>query len=368
MKKTDKRIVTSPFIIPFFIMNEGCPHRCVFCNQRISAGDFPQKLTKDLFDGELRASLTRNRDKSRKVEVAFYGGSFTGADVVYQERLLSWAHDYIKQGFIDSIRISTRPDDVTDDAVSLLKQYGVQTVEIGAQSFVDDVLRQAQRGHVAADTTRAVCLLKENGFHTGLHLMAGLPADTEEGFFHSLNETIRLKPDTVRIHPVLVLKETRLAEMFLRGDYRPLDLHQAVQMCKTAWIRLTEADIGVIRMGLHQTPEMAEADNILAGPIHPAFGSLVLSAVFLDYTMKLMERLSFQATKLKFVLSQRDISSFCGYRRGNLAEIKAHYPLRDLTVETSQTQSRGEITMMADSGAVYSLKIPGIHEERGRYV
>jgi len=358
----------TPLIIPFFIMNAGCPHRCVFCNQRISAGDFPQPLTKDRFDGELRASLMRNPDQSRKVEVAFYGGSFTGADAAYQEQLLSWAQDYIQRGVIDSIRISTRPDDVTDDAVSLLKKYGVKTVEIGAQSFVDDVLNQAQRGHVAADTKRAVCLLKKNGFHTGLHLMVGLPSDTQEGFSHSLDETVRLKPDTVRIHPVVVLKETRLAEMFLRGEYRPLGLPEAVQMCKTAWIQLTAAGIRVIRMGLHQTPEMTDPGSILAGPIHPAFGSLVLSAVFLDCTMKLMERLSFQAAQLTITLSRRDLSSFCGHRRGNLAAIKARYPLLDLIVETSQKQSRGEITLTVDSGAVYTLKIPGIHEDGERDV
>lgn len=368
MKKTGKRIVTSPFIIPFFMMNEGCPYRCVFCNQRISAGDFPQRLTKGLFDREIQAALARNRDLSRKVEVAFYGGSFTGAEAIYQEELLSWAHDYIKQGVIDSIRISTRPDDVTGDALPLLKRYRVRTVEIGAQSFVDEVLRQAQRGHLAADTERAVCLLKENGFRTGLHLMVGLPQDTEEGFYHSLDQTIRLKPDTVRIHPVVVLKETRLAEMFLRGDYRPLDLQQAVQLCKTAWVRLTEAGIGVIRMGLHETPEMAEPGNVLAGPLHPAFGSLVLSAVFLEYTMKLLERLSFRVTNLKFILSGRDVSSFCGHHKMNLAAIKALCPFTDFVVESSHQQKRGEITLLADGGAACSVRIPGIHEEQGAYV
>lgn len=342
-------------------MNEGCPHRCIFCNQRISAGDVPQKLTKEMLDRDVNTFLRCNRDEARRVEIAFYGGSFTGADATYQEQLLSWAYPYVQQGLVDAIRISTRPDDVTDEILPLLKHYRVETVELGAQSFVDEVLKQAQRGHRAADTEKAVLILRENGLKIGLHLMVGLPLDTEEGFSYSLDKTIQLKPDAVRIHPVLVLRETQLAQMFWRGDYQPLDLYPAVDLCRKAWVKMAEADIPVIRMGVHLTPEMAENDNVVAGPMHPSLGSLVLSSVFLDYAIKLLRQISFQATELKFILSHRDVSSFCGHRRMNLAAIKALYPFSNLVIESSRDQKRGEIVLSADAGAVYRIKVPGMH-------
>ena len=138
---------SNPLIIPIFIMNSGCPHRCIFCNQKITAGNFPPKITKEFFDSEVESYLTWNKDKSRKVEIAFYGGSFTGVDPAYQEELLSWAYSFIQNGLVNSIRISTRPDYIKENNLPLLKKYGVTTVEIGAQSFIDEVLQFAQRGH-----------------------------------------------------------------------------------------------------------------------------------------------------------------------------------------------------------------------------
>lgn len=341
-------------------MNEGCPHRCIFCNQRISAGDVPRQLTKEMLDRGVEASLQWNRDESRRVEIAFYGGSFTGMDTTYQEQILSWAYPYVERGLVDAIRISTRPDDVTDAILPLLKHYRVETVELGAQSFVDEVLKQAQRGHLAADTEKAVLMLKENGFKIGLHLMVGLPLDTEAGFSYSLDKTVQLKPDTVRIHPVLVLKETQLAELFSRGDYQPLDFHQTIDLCRKAWVKMAKAGISVIRMGVHLTPEMAENGNVIAGPMHPALGSLVLSSVFLDYTMKLLRQITTRATELKFIVSYRDVSSFCGHGRMNLAAIKELYPFSNLVVESSKNQKRGEIVLSTNAG-LYRIRVPGMH-------
>ena len=217
MTKTSYRKPTDnhPLIIPVFIMNSGCPHRCVFCNQKISAGNFPEKITREYFDRTVTSYLEWNKDKTRRVEIAFYGGSFTGIDSGDQEALLAMADAFIQRGLVHSIRISTRPDYIFEKQLSMLKKYNVATVEIGAESFVDDVLRYAGRGHCAADTEKAVMMLKKYGFKTGLHLMAGLPGDTAEGFDYSLDRTIELSPDTARIHPVLVFAGTALAEEFL---------------------------------------------------------------------------------------------------------------------------------------------------------
>lgn len=361
MKKVDDASKTNhPLIIPIFIMNSGCPHRCIFCNQNITAGKFPLKITKDYFDAETHSYLTRNKDKSRKVEIAFYGGSFTGADPDYQEELLSWANAFIKRKLIHSIRISTRPDYISTDKLTLLKKYGVDTVEIGAQSFVDDVLQKAQRGHNADDIEQALILLKKNGLKTGIHLMVGLSRDTKDGFLYSIDKTIELKPDTARIHPVIVFKNTVLADQFKEGEYKPLELPDAVELCRLAWEKLSLAGIRVIRMSLQTTQEMENEGAILAGPIHPAFGTLVLSSVFYNYIIKLLRDIPQNTKELRCTLSQRDISSFRGFNNSNIKAIKKLYPLTNIIVESTKNQVRGKIYIMTDSGTSHILKIPGL--------
>jgi histone acetyltransferase (RNA polymerase elongator complex component) len=361
MKKVNSESKSSShLVIPVFIMNSGCPHRCTFCNEAITAGNYPPEITRAYFDQEVNAYFSWNKDKSRKVEIAFYGGNFTGVDPPYQEKLLTWASAYVEKKMVHSIRISTRPDYVSEGKLRLLKQYGVDTVEIGAQSFVDAVLEHSQRGHNSQDIEKSVAVLKKNGFRTGLHLMAGLPGDTREGFFYSVEKTIQLQPDTVRIHPVVVLRNTVLAEEFKRGMYQPLELTEAVTLCALAWEKLSESGIRIIRMGLQVTPEMEKAGAILAGPVHPAFGSLVLSTVFYNQTVNLLESLSRDIKEICFKLSPRDISIFRGLNNSNIMAIKKLYPGVNLIIDSKDGKSRGEISIQTDTGESMNLKIPGI--------
>ena len=362
MKKNNylTEAVGSPLVIPIFVMNSGCPHRCIFCNQKITAGNYPPEITRKYFESEVNSYLGWNKDKSRIVEVAFYGGSFTGIDQIYQEKLLSWAQSYIEAGLVHSVRVSTRPDYINTDSLSLLKKYNVTTVEIGAQSFIDDVLQFAQRGHNAADITNAIRLLKKENFQTGLHLMTGLPKDTKDGFVYSLEKTIELKPDTVRIHPVVVLSGTALAAEFERGNYQPLQLSDAVSFCALAREKLSAAGILVIRTGLHLTKEMEKDGTVLAGPLHPAFGSLVLSAIYYDKARELLEQLPCETKEIYFKLHNQDVSSFRGWQNNNIVEIKKLCPHTVINVITLPEQKRGLISVVTDQGSIFNTAIPGI--------
>lgn len=362
MKKTNDECEegSRPLIIPLFIMNNGCSHRCIFCNQKITAGNFEPKITKEYFDEEVNSYLKWHKDKSRDVEIAFYGGSFTGIDPAYQEELLLWSYCFIQKGLVKSVRISTRPDYISENRLNLLKKYKVSTVEIGAQSFVDEVLQFSQRGHDSTSIVNAVTLLKKHGFRTGLHLMAGLPKDTRQGFIYSIDKTKELNPDTVRIHPTLVFKDTALAEEFGRGKYKALELSDAVELCALAWEKLSDSGIRVIRMGLHLTPEMEKAGAILAGPVHPAFGNIVLSSVFYNHSIKLLKKISPDTKELHFSTSERDISNFRGWNNINIKAIKKLYPHTNLIVESVPGQPQGEVFIKTDSGKSYNLKISGI--------
>jgi len=349
-----------PLIIPIFIMNSGCPQHCIFCNQKIAAGNFAHEITKDIFDGEVASYLLWNKDKLRGVEIAFYGGSFTGLTPDYQKRLLSWADTYIQKGQVDSIRISTRPDYIDDDQLIFLHTYGVRTIELGAQSFNDEVLRFAGRGHNAQVTVKAIKSLRAHGFKIGLHLMAGLPRDTRKIFMETLARTVELRPDTARIHPVLVFQDTPLADEFREGRYQPLGLDESVEWCRLAWEKLAPEGIRIIRFGLQTTPEMNQEGAVLAGPFHPSFGSLVYSAIFYSATLKLLGDIPKHVRKLHFQIAEHDLSNFRGFSNNNIEAIKKLYPDAQIVIDSSRDGLTGHLLITTESGESFSLDIPGL--------
>ncbi len=331
-------------IIPIFIMNRGCPHRCLFCNEGLTAENRPDRLEKTGFRETVHAYLGGSRRKSGPVQIAFYGGTFTGMPREEQRRLLELAAFFLREGTVDAIRISTRPDEIDAEGLDLLKAFGVRTVEIGAQSLDDDVLLLSQRGHTEADTLHAVSLLKEQGFATGIHLMAGLPGDSPERFARTIDKAIALSPDMVRIHPTIVLRDTPLADAFRRGGYTPLTLSEAVFQCKDALKKLSGAGIPVIRMGLQTTRGLEEPGAVVAGPFHPAFGSLVESAIFLEMAAALVESALSSAfirgKTLTFTVSPADVSHLKGPQKENIATLKARFKPADIRITADPSLAR----------------------------
>ena len=330
-----------PLIIPFFLRNRGCPHRCVFCNERIISGN-AEAITEAGLRETVRTTIAGRR-KTGPVEIAFYGGSFTGMAREDQMELLRMAGELIGEGAVHSIRVSTRPDDIDGSWLDTLKNMGVRAVEIGAQSMDDGVLRKSARGHTSEDVRRAVAILKEKGFETGIHLMAGLPGESREKFEASVADVIRTGPDTVRIHPVLVFRDTELAGLYERGDFRPLTLEEAVSWCKVALVRFAGARIPVIRMGLQSTGEMERNGGILAGPWHPAFRSLVEADLFRDMALELIAKAG--GSGQLFHVAPADLSNFNGMGGTNLAFLETRFGRRPVTAKTDPSLPRGALVL-----------------------
>ena len=351
-------------IIPFFIMNRGCPHRCLFCNERLTAGDHPEMITEAAFSRTVRRYLDSATHKSGPVQIAFYGGTFTGMTEEEQRRLLALAAPFLRAGTVDSLRISTRPDEISREGLALLRISGVTTIEVGAQSLDDEVLRRSRRGHTAADTVRALTLLREGKFATGIHLMAGLPGDTRDRFAHTVEKAIALGPDTVRIHPTIVLRETPLADLFREGTYRPLSLAEAVEQGKDALKRLTAAGIPVIRLGLQTTRELEEPGGVVAGPFHPAFRTLVESALLGEMAASLLAAAGPAGGKAAFTLAPADLSSFPGQGRGNITALKERFRLTDIRFTADPALPRLTLTLRAGGRTLRTDASGGIVENR----
>ena len=222
-------------------------------------------------------------------EIAFFGGSFTAIPRGYMLELLDTARAAVERFSVyTGIRCSTRPDCINEEIVGILKRYGVTAVELGAQSMNDEVLFANERGHTADDVRRSAALIKQGGIKLGLQMMTGLYGDTPERCLETADEFIELSPKTVRIYPTVILKNTRLGELFESGDFTSFTFEETVELCAELLQKFTENGIKVIRLGLHASPDVER--EMLGGVYHPALREIVESRIFLkDMRARLAE-------------------------------------------------------------------------------
>ncbi len=299
--------------IAIFVPHIGCPNTCSFCNQNHITGCTNTPDETDIDEAVIKAVNTPKYN-AKTTEIAFFGGSFTAIERQYMVSLLKAANKYIKNGTVNGIRVSTRPDAIDDEVLNILKEYGVTAIELGAQSMCDSVLIANNRGHSSLDTVKAANLIKDFGFELGLQMMTGLYTDTPEKTYETAIKIAELKPKTVRIYPTLVLKDTCLENLFLSGKYVPQNLEDAVIVAANLYEFFTEHGINVIRLGLHTIEE----NSFVAGPWHPAFSELCLSKILLEKILK-------QATKkgnYTVYVNKSDVSKAIGQKKSNINYLK----------------------------------------------
>lgn len=334
-----------PLIVPFFIAHQGCPHQCVFCNQLKITGAAETVPT----PAEILARIAAYRDSGggRPLEAAFYGGTFTSLPISLQERLLGPLQPLLKSGELASVRVSTRPDAVDPGTAEFLGERGVRTVELGIQSMDDALLNRAGRGHTARDAENACRLLAETGFRVGAQLMPGLPGDTPATAGASLRRTLALRPDFLRIYPTLVIAGTELERMYRRGEYAPLELSEAVALCKVLLHEAMRASVPVIRTGLQATEDLREGGAVVAGPWHPAFRQLVEGELFFDLTLQLTAGLP-PHLPVTLCCAPPRVSDLAGQRRANLLRLRMERGMEVAAIKADPSLSRLELRVEAE--------------------
>ncbi|MEI3391606.1 MAG: radical SAM protein [Clostridia bacterium] len=331
------------YIIPIFVPHLGCPNDCVFCNQKSISGQAKQ-VTKEDVKNIIEEHLKYIK-KDSKVEVAFFGGSFTGIEEEKQEELLSVAYEYVKQKKIDSIRISTRPDYIDKKILKRLKKYKVKTIELGVQSANDYILKKAGRGHTFEDVVKASKLIKWYGFELGHQMMVGLPESTTVDEINTAKQLIKLKPKMVRIYPVLVIKNTKLEKDYQEGKYKPLTVTQAVEICKELVKLFVKKHIEVIRIGLQPTDTITnpeeEKSEVVAGPFHPAFRQLVESGMWYDVIVEKIKQLNTKVKEVVVTVNPVDVNNVIGQRKDNINNLREVYDV-DLIVKADEKIKQGK--------------------------
>ncbi len=254
-------------------------------------------------------------------QIAFFGGSFTAIERETMVSLLEAAQPFLRSGRFDGVRISTRPDAVDDEVLTILRHYGVTAIELGAQSMRDRVLEACGRGHTAEDTVNAARLIKEYGFSLGLQMMTGLPLDSDEGALETAQTLAALSPDTMRIYPTVVIDGTPLAAWFRSGRYVPPTLEQTVALCaKLLYFFEQERHIPVIRLGLHDGEELR--GGVLGGGYHPALRELVEGQLYVSAALNALTQSSFSNRPVTLAVNTCAVSKMIGHKKGNLIYLR----------------------------------------------
>lgn len=265
------------YTIPVFIPHKGCPNDCVFCNQKRISGQIKNVRPEDVKD--IIEQYLGFYTKEKRIEVAFFGGSFTGIDINLQKQYLEVASRYLKEGKIDSIRLSTRPDYINDEILSMLKKYGVGTIELGVQSLNDRILSLSKRGHTVEDVEKASKLIQAYNITLGHQIMIGLPGSSIENEVDTIKKSLSMGPKQLRIYPVYVIEDSELYTMYKSGLYDSLSVEEAVKRCKAVIHECQKTDIAIIRLGLQSTSEITASNNNIYGPVSDNFAEYVMAEI-----------------------------------------------------------------------------------------
>lgn len=308
--------------IPIFISHFGCPNACVFCNQKKINGRETDVTMEDL--KETIETYLETLPKNSKKEVAFFGGTFTGISFDLQRQYLETVHKYIKKGLIDGIRLSTRPDCINKEIVEQLKKYGVTSVELGVQSLDEKVLKATARYYPVEIVAEACSLLKKYDIELGIQLMIGLPESTFESDLLTAERALEMKPDVARIYPTLVIKGTKMEEMFKNGEYKALSIEEAVERTRKIYSLLESRGVNVIRVGLQPSEDLREEGVVLGGPFHPAFRELVETEIYYNFFSSIAER----EKRLDIRANEKNISKLVGIKKANRARLKEYFNIK----------------------------------------
>ncbi len=334
--------------IPVFIPHLGCPNQCVFCNQRTISGvqEFDPDTLVALIDGALATV-----EPSEDVEIAFFGGSFTGIDRDLMLSLLRSANTYIKSGRVKSIRCSTRPDYINDEILRALREHGVKDIELGLQSVSPRVLTATKRGHSFEDAENACRMIVDAGFDLTGQMMIGLPGSTPESELDTAEFIISSGCKSARIYPTVVFKNTELCEMSKQGIYKPLDTEEAVRRSAAVLRRFVGAGIKVIRIGLCASDNLISDDTYFDGPNHPALGELVENELYYSiiYDKAREFELEYDDTLIVGV-AKGFLSKAIGQRKRNKLLLTQNLKIKSVRFEENAELSDYEIVLRVEKG------------------
>ena len=315
--------------IPIFIPHVGCPNACVFCNQRSISGQLDFDAAE--VDGKIAQALSTIGEQD-ECEIAFFGGSFTGIDRDLMLYLLGVAQKYVDAGRAVGIRMSTRPDYITERVLDDLSRFAVKTIELGLQSLDDEVLVASGRGHDAACALRACRAVKDAGYELIGQMMIGLPRSSVESEIKTARLIAEVGADGARVYPTVVFYDTELCAMAERGEYVPLSNEDAVIRTKEVLSVFADAGVPCIRVGLQASENLSDDEKVYGGANHSAIGELAMGELYFDRICREIERLDLHGKTLTVYVAEGCVSKAVGQKKKNKQRICQKYGFKTIKV------------------------------------
>ncbi len=336
--------------IPFFVLHKGCPFKCVFCDQNSITGDYvgdrPEEVEKKVQE------YLKTMDPARqRIQVGFFGGSFTGIPLDEQISFLRPLKKFISDGSISGVRLSTRPDYIYPENLDILQKHGVTTIELGVQSASDKVLELSRRGHTHQDICTSSVMIKDFGFDLVHQMMLGLPGSDHKEELFTATEAVRLGASEARIYPLIVLEGTPLSESWKNGEYEALSEEEAVSRATHVWLLLLDGGVDVIRCGLHASKELIDGNKICDGPFHPAFGSKVRSNIYSLLLEKIAKVLK-GAQAEQIVVNPSEGSELRGFSKMNIEMLRGILRKKDIAIDNELPRFHIKVVVKAGEGFI----------------
>lgn len=333
--------------IPIFLPELACPFRCVYCNQFSITGKQQVPDTQRV-KNTIDQYLSSFTEQERFVEVAFFGGNFTGLPEKMQDDFLKIVQPYLEKGVIQGIRCSTRPDYIDEKRVKTLKNLGMRNIELGAQTTNDEILRKCGRGHTFKDIENASQIIVNEGITLGLQMMLGLPFDTFENDMQTAYDIVRLGAKETRIYPCIVVKDTELERLYRNEEYVPLTLDEAVEQSATLYEYFTENDVKVLRLGLHTSDDLNGAAYV-AGPYHKNFAEMVFSKIW----GRKFDKIDEKSDTITIEVPENQLNHAIGYKGENKKKLLKRYKKVVISSEAKLsreiTAKRNDVCVIASS-------------------
>lgn len=333
--------------IPIFIPHLGCPNDCAFCNQRSISG----KKSFDISSVRQEIEAALKTAGQCTAEIAFFGGSFTGIDRKLMTDLLEIAEDYVKNGSVQSIRLSTRPDYISDEILEILKRYSVRHIELGIQSMDNSVLKASKRGHTPEHSINACKKIKEYGFVLGGQMMIGLPSSTGESERMTAQMICDMGAEESRIYPIVVLKNTLLSEMAQNGSYPLLSGDELVKRTADVLEIFRQNGVRVLRVGLHSGEDLNTGSDIAGGFYHPAMGELVENELFFRKIKNEIDKLLSNIPDTKSItvyVKKGMLSKAIGHKKSNKIKLLKAYPSLNIIFKEKDEKTDAFFTVIGD--------------------
>lgn len=355
------------YIIPIFVPHEGCPHDCAFCNQARITGEETEEVIGPKFkmENNVDSDFVRNtveeyletikKEEDTIIELSFFGGTFTAINKKKQQELLAVAKEYKDRGQIKYIRLSTRPDYINKNILDHLKSFSVDIIELGVQSLDGEVLIKSSRGHTIKHVEDASKLIKEYGFTLGHQVMLGLPGDNKEKDIKTAQKSVSMGPDMCRIYPALTIKDTPMEYMYKKGTYKPYELDECIDIAKEVYKIYHENNVNIIRVGLQATDNIAEGEDIVAGPFHPTFREHVESSLLNDSIYEFINDKNL-SKDIIIEINERAISKLYANKKRYFKEIREKLNENRLSVKINNNLDK-KIVLIKNEDEEYKINI-----------